>query len=139
MLSYLVYVSQRNSTCTQEEIDKILEACERNNNHTDATGVLLYSETKFIQYLEGDYKNIIGLYDKIKKDPRHKNVVMVQMGQTEKRLFPSWQMGSKKFSENKIDFKTGMSNEDSAIFRNILNGKEQTGNQSLNLIQKFFN
>ncbi|MCA6078708.1 BLUF domain-containing protein [Fulvivirga sedimenti] len=139
MLSYLVYVSQRNSTCTQEEIDKILAACERNNSHSDATGVLLYSDTKFVQYLEGNYKSIIALYDKIKKDPRHKNVVLVQMGQTEKRLFPSWQMGSKKFSENKITFSTQLNEEDSAIFRNILDGREQTGNQSLSLIQNFFN
>jgi hypothetical protein len=61
------------------------------------------------------------------------------MGQTEKRLFPSWQMGSKKFSENKITFSTQLNEEDSAIFRNILDGREQTGNQSLSLIQNFFN
>jgi hypothetical protein len=139
MLSYLVYVSQRTSLCTQEEIGKILSACERNNNHSDATGVLLYSDTKFVQYLEGNYKSIIGLYDKIKQDPRHKNVILVQMGQTEKRLFPSWQMGSKKFSENKIDFKTQLSDEDAVLFRNMLDGKKQTGNQSLTLIQNFFN
>ncbi len=139
MLSYIVYVSQRHATCTQEEIDKILEACERNNSHSDATGVLLYSESKFIQYLEGDYKKIISLYDKIKQDPRHRNVVMVQMGNIDERLFPSWQMGSRQISENKVDYKTRLSHQESVTFNNILEGKEQTGNKSLEMIRKFFN
>lgn len=138
MLSYIVYVSQRNPNCTREEIDNILKACERNNSHSDATGVLLYSDSRFIQYLEGDYKKIISLYDKIKQDPRHRNVVMVQMGQVDERQFPSWQMGSKKFSDKKIDYKTHLSMEEAVVFAEILEGQEQTGNKSLDLIRNFF-
>jgi len=39
--------------CDDSEIDKILDSAKRNNPGLDITGVLLYTEKKFIQYLEG--------------------------------------------------------------------------------------
>jgi hypothetical protein len=77
MLSQLVYVSNRKPNCSGEEIEKILESCKKNNAPLNITGVLLYSETKFIQLVEGDAKVIAGLYDKIKKDNRHSNPMMI--------------------------------------------------------------
>jgi hypothetical protein len=61
MLSHLIYVSNRAQNCTQSEIEKILESCKKNNVQYDITGVLLYSDTKFVQYIEGQYKEIMGL------------------------------------------------------------------------------
>lgn len=137
MLSNLVYVSVRKSNCTQEEIQKILDACKRNNGDIDTTGVLLYSDTHFIQYLEGEYKTILGLYDKIKQDDRHKNVVLITTGQIENRLFPSWQMGAKKINQDKIQFETSLSKEEANEFNQILGGKENS--KAISLMQKFFN
>ena len=51
MLSQLVYVSQRNQSCTATEIDKIMASCEKNNSALGITGVLLHSEHRFIQLL----------------------------------------------------------------------------------------
>ncbi len=138
MLSHLVYVSVRNSTCTDEEIQKILDSCNRNNGGIDVTGVLLYSGSHFVQYLEGDYKTIMALYDKIKGDDRHKNVVLITTGKIENRLFPSWQMGSKPFSGSDVKFNTEISNEETKLFQKILSGEAQEGNKALNLMKKFF-
>jgi hypothetical protein len=138
MLSHLVYVSARKQNCTEEEIQKILTSCKSNNATIDITGVLLYSETHFIQYLEGDYKKIIGLYDKIKLDPRHKNAVLVSSAQINERCFPSWQMGAKRFDNNTINFLTDVSATDKAVFNNILTGKNQEGNKAQVLLKKFF-
>ncbi|MDX1628766.1 MAG: BLUF domain-containing protein [Fulvivirga sp.] len=136
MLSHLIYVSVRKKNCTEEEIDNILAACKRNNKEIDVTGVLLYSDTHFIQYLEGEYKTIMGLYDKIKEDERHKNVVLITTGQINKRTFPSWQMGAKKINEDKISFDTDLSANEAAKFREIINGKGN--NQAIELMKKFF-
>lgn len=136
MLSHLVYVSVRKDNCTEEEIDKILKACERNNDKLDITGVLLYSDTHFVQYLEGDYKEIMGLYDKIKGDNRHKNVVLITTGNIKERTFPSWEMGAKKINEMNVQFDTNMSPEEAERFRNILAGKED--NEAIELMKKFF-
>lgn len=138
MLSQLVYVSNRKSNCTQEEIDKILASCKKNNPSLEITGVLLYSDTKFIQLVEGDAKVIMSLYDKIKLDPRHSNPMMISYGTIQEKSFPSWHMGTKKIAGNEIDFKTNITNEDKTIFNNMLKGTEESGQKVLNLLKKFF-
>lgn len=138
MLSQLVYISVRKDNCTEEEIAKILDACKRNNSKIDVTGVLLYSNTHFIQYLEGDYKVINELYGEIKKDDRHKNVVLITTGPIKERSFPSWQMGAKKFKESDIEFQTELTNDEAREFKSIIGGKGQEGNKALELMKKFF-
>ena len=138
MLSQLVYVSNRKPTCTNEEIDKILQSCKKNNPSLNITGVLLYSDTKFIQLVEGDSKVIMTLYDKIKTDARHSNVMMISYGPIKERAFPSWHMGSKQMPGKDVDFKTDISAEDKTVFDNVLSGKEENGQKVLNLLKKFF-
>lgn len=138
MLSQLVYVSNRKPNCTDAEIGKILDSCKKNNPALDITGVLLYSDTKFIQLVEGESKVIMALYDKIKLDPRHSSPFMISYNPIKEKAFPSWHMGTKKFSGNAVDFKTDISADDKKIFGNLLNGKEQEGQKILNIIKKFF-
>ncbi len=138
MLSHLVYVSTRKATCTSQEIEKILASCKKNNPSMDATGVLLYSKDKFIQYLEGDSKEIVTLYDKIKQDHRHERVMMVSYGSIKEKSFPSWHMATKQVAQQDIEFRTGITPEDKKIFDQILHGKEQSGTKVLNLLKKFF-
>ena len=138
MLSQLVYVSNRKSTCNQSEIDKILASCKKNNPSLNITGVLLFSDTKFIQLVEGEAKVIMDLYDKIKKDPRHSSPMMISYNPISEKSFPSWHMGSKNIVKNEVNFKTDISKDDKAIFNSILNGKEENGQKVLNLLKKFF-
>lgn len=138
MLSQLVYVSQRSKSCTAAEIEKILASCKKNNSSLDITGVLLYSEHRFIQLLEGEHKVINNAYDMIKKDHRHNNAMMIYLSSIEEKSFPSWQMGAKEITEDTVDFKTDITSDDKIIFDNILSGKGDDGGKVLNLIKKFF-
>jgi hypothetical protein len=136
MLSQLVYISARKPNCTEAEIDKILAACRINNKELDITGVLLYSDKQFVQYLEGDYSEIFGLYDKIKGDDRHKNIVLINSTPIKNRVFPSWQMGAKKVDFDSIEYRTQISTEDQQEFQRVLAGNES--NRAVETIKKFF-
>lgn len=138
MLSQLVYVSNRKQKCTDEEIEKILASCKKNNPPLNITGILLYSDKKFIQLVEGESKVIMELYDKIKKDDRHTNPMMISLSPIKEKSFPSWHMGSKKLPQSKVDFKTDITTEDKGVFESILNGKEENGERVLNMLKKFF-
>lgn len=138
MLSQLTYVSNRNSNCTDAEIEKILASCKKNNPHLEITGILLYSDSKFIQMVEGESKVILGLYDKIKTDKRHSNCMMISYGAIAEKSFPSWHMGARKLASNEVDFKTDITKEDKDLFSNILNGKEANDSKVLTLLKKFF-
>ena len=67
----LVYTSKRLPNCTDEEIEKILNSCKKNNAPQNITGLLLLAGDKFIQCLEGDKARVTAVYDKIKNDDRH--------------------------------------------------------------------
>ncbi len=138
MLSQLVYVSNRKSNCTEEEIEKILASCKKNNPPLQITGVLLFSDAKFIQMVEGDSKVITGLYDKIKLDSRHSNTVMLSYGPIKEKSFPSWHMGARKIAGSHVDFKTDITKDDEVIFNNMLNGREESGMKILGILKKFF-
>lgn len=62
MLSQLVYLSIRNPDCSQELVSQILEVSQKNNSKTDITGALIYSQTKFLQVLEGEENQLIALF-----------------------------------------------------------------------------
>ncbi len=138
MISSLVYVSLRTPICTDAEIDKIVLSCKKNNVGLDITGVLLHSNTHFVQYIEGENKQIMGLYDRIKTDPRHKNVVLINLNMIESRLFPSWQMGVKAVNTDNVTFLTEISESEKLVFKDILDGKTLEGNKASELIKKFF-
>lgn len=137
-LYQLVYTSYRNQNCTDQEIQKILKSCEKNNPPLNITGILLHSDNLFIQYLEGD-KNIINLYDAIKGDSRHRNVALLSYGPLNERIFPSWHMGYKNLPKEKIDFLTQANEEDQRVFQSIVKGEKQSGVSAINLLVKFFN
>ncbi len=138
MLSQLVYVSNRNANCTDKKIEKILEACKRNNPALGITGVLLYSKDKFIQLVEGEARVLTTLYDKIKLDNRHSYCMMVSYAPIKEKSFPSWHMGSKSISNDELKIKTDITSGDRLIFEDILIGKETDGERTLNLLRKFF-
>lgn len=139
MLSQLVYVSKRKANCTTEEIDKILASCKQNNPDLGITGILLYSQDKFIQLVEGESSIVMKLYDKIKKDDRHKDCVMISLAPIKEKSFPSWHMGSKQIKQDKIDYNTEITTKDKQIFDQILSGKEGNSEAVLKTLQKFFN
>ena len=137
-LYQLVYTSRRKPDCSEEEISKILASCRKNNPLKKITGVLLYSEKMFIQYLEGDRKEIMSLYDAIKEDSRHERSVLISCGPLKERAFPNWHMGSKTLTEDDIDFRTEISQKDKELLDAVLRGEQQEGLSALNLIKKFF-
>jgi len=138
MLAHLAYVSVRKKTCTDQEIEKILTDCKANNGPLNVTGVLLYSDTKFIQYVEGESKTLMTLYDKIKKDIRHEKAVMISYSPIPSRLFPSWQMGSRKVALDDVEFLTDITADDKHVFGKIIDGSETDGTKVRDLMTKFF-
>lgn len=138
MLSHLIYLSTRTAQCTDAEIEKILDASRRNNPGREVTGVLLYSDTQFLQYIEGDYKTLIALYDKLKEDKRHKNPILISSAPIQSRTFPSWNMGARKLGTSSIEFNGEMSEEDRETFAAILKGDSNGAHKAIGLIGKFF-
>ncbi len=137
MLAQILYISKRSENCDEAEIQKILESAIRNNPAEGATGLLLYSDTKFIQYVEGERVKILALYDKIKQDERHHDIILMSLSLIKDRVFPNWHMGGKPTSETEIDYITDITKQEKMIYDNILEGSEETGKKIQKVLEKF--
>ncbi|MEL6812087.1 MAG: BLUF domain-containing protein [Bacteroidota bacterium] len=76
----IVYVSTVQPYVDETGIEAIFSHSERINNKHKIGGILMYSEGNFFQILEIEYAKkhiIIDLFEKIKKDPRHYNVIKI--------------------------------------------------------------
>ena len=107
-LSYLIYVSKQSYDLDQDDIDNILESSRVNNAQNNITGMLLYIEGNFFQVLEGKASYILELYEKITKDKRHQNSVIVSQGNLEKRIFKDWTMKFKALSKKEFEELSGI-------------------------------
>ena len=93
----LVYCS-RNTICdcqtidTDAEIIRILEASRRNNVHDKVTGALLFSAGSFAQVLEGSLPAVERAFERIQRDPRHADVVVLHVLRSRRRDFADWSM-----------------------------------------------
>lgn len=99
----LVYVSFSSHLLTDDELKDILEVSRENNQSKNITGMLLYRDRFFIQALEGEEGIVVPLYEKIKQDDRHQNVLLVHKGRIDSRTFPSWSMGFNKISDETVE------------------------------------
>ncbi|EAY27047.1 BLUF domain-containing protein [Microscilla marina] len=136
MLSELLYISFRNSSCTSEEVEKILKQSIQNNGKKNITGVLLYSKVQFLQVLEGDNEQIVTLYDKIKTDSRHDKALMLSLKPIKERFFPSWQMAGKEMDSG-YQFLSTLQEEEKKEFQQILEG--ETNSNAVKIISRLFN
>ena len=92
----LVYVSSAVDLFTDDELKKLLEKSRKNNSALGITGMLLYKEGNFMQFLEGPKQAVADLVTKIKADPRHRGVLLLLQEEHAHREFEQWAMAFKK-------------------------------------------
>ena len=134
-LSSLIYFSERSSTCTEEEIQNILQVSTLNNALFHISGILLYTETHFIQYIEGNYDLLMPLYKKIISDSRHNNVELLDLQLKNERVFPTWAMASKKLDES-FYFISRLNDGQRALFNGLLYGVVAKSEEMAEVIHK---
>lgn len=93
MLVRLLYASRAKAPLTGEVIDAIMEQSRWHNIPTGITGLLCFSDTLFIQVLEGGRDQVCELYNKIVGDPRHEHVRILHFEEIPERRFGGWTMG----------------------------------------------
>jgi uncharacterized Fe-S cluster-containing MiaB family protein len=117
-MEYLIYISTAKKLLNEQELTEILTVSRKNNQNSHLTGVLLYSEGTFIQLLEGEPEALSAIYDKIKKDPRHKNLIKLAEAPIEERSFPDWTMGFRTINAVELESFEGYFNLNKKVFDN---------------------
>ena len=97
-LIHIVYVSFSSTEMSEDEIIELLAEVRAKNKKQHVTGLLLHNNESFIQVIEGEKNTINRLYEKIKTDPRHENIVKLLEEPIHSRAFPDWSMGFQEIS-----------------------------------------
>ena len=93
MLVRLLYVSRSVKPETAEETESILNSSREHNISNGITGVLCFGGGIYLQAIEGGRNQVNALYSQIIKDPRHKDVVILDYQEITERRFGGWTMG----------------------------------------------
>jgi len=119
MIHELIYTSTANAGIDLQTI--VAESIERNRNRS-VTGILAFNGSQFLQLIEGPEYQVQGIFDKIKTDSRHSNVITQSQVNTRSRTFGEWPMRYCAKTHITIEFPIEVTNPDIArsFARNVL-------------------
>jgi len=101
MLHYIIYISKAAKLLTEVELIDLLEESRAWNLNHGITGMLMYLEGnfskvfegRFIQVLEGSKDEVTAIFQQIKKDKRHREILLLKEAESNSRAFEDWAMG----------------------------------------------
>lgn len=99
----LLYVSAASKDFAEEDLVELLNSSRCYNENHNITGMLLYCDKQFIQALEGPRSEVEGLFERIKSDTRHCNVLELANQSIQVRCFPSWSMGFRSINAEELE------------------------------------
>jgi len=91
-LNLLIYKSRCNGLATWDVVNSILASSEQNNPTDGITGVLVATETHFLQVLEGEFEAVNAAFERIARDTRHDKLQLISFTDIEERKFSDWGM-----------------------------------------------
>ena len=101
-LRCIVYVSSANWPLSEQELENILLDARRFNEENAITGVLLYNDGSFFQYIEGRASELFKVYDRIQKSRQHKHIIELLDTPISHRYFAQWFMGFFEPTESEL-------------------------------------
>ncbi len=101
--SSVAYSSRAAKDFSDDELAELLDVSRRNNARLGLTGVLLYRDGRFLQYLEGPEPVVSERIDIIAADPRHDDFQIRFRQPISARLFPSWSMGFERVAPDEVE------------------------------------
>ena len=135
MLVRLLYASRAVTEIDDAMIASILESSQKYNAEHGITGILCtYCKGNlFLQVLEGSRAAVNVLYATIVRDPRHRDVTLLDYAEIAERRFMNWRMGSVNLS--RVNLGTVLRFSETAV----LDPFSMSGQASLALLEELTN
>ena len=132
----IVYISSSKGLLSDEKLNRILERSRKNNRASGITGVLLYFNGCIIQVLEGPEERVKALYEVIRRDTQHTQVIKMYGDFIMQRSFSDWLMGYKTMSARELDHLEHKLSFINDSFDPV--SKEKASNPVLSILQVFY-
>ena len=86
------YISKATQDMGVLALMRLTDQAAKLNQKLDLSGVLFYDNQHFGQILEGPRAEVMKIWEKIQRDPRHQQVRLLKMENIKERSFPAWSM-----------------------------------------------
>lgn len=136
-LKYVSYMSLQSRLMTRDEMDNMLFQIREKNKRLAITGLLLLIQGKFVQYIEGPEEEIDRVYEKIKIDPRHNELLLLDDGDINERQFKDWSMAFKRIDDKDVESLVGF--KDLELDRLFLEPTDEKKHPVLKILYNFTN
>ena len=93
MIHFLLYTSIATIPMAKDSLKDLLAKARDYNSLNEITGMLLFKDGNFMQVIEGDETAIKSLFEKISKDSRHRDILVLKEGKLQEKMFSNWSMG----------------------------------------------
>jgi methanogenic corrinoid protein MtbC1 len=91
-LMTLTYRSRAAAPMSTDRLRALHQAASARNRAEGVTGVVLYDEQRFFQWIEGPPASLARIWSSISQDPRHTDIEAISVHAAPTRLFSQWDM-----------------------------------------------
>ncbi|MCF3974439.1 BLUF domain-containing protein [Paracoccus salsus] len=91
-LGFFLYRSTARDGLSEPDLRDILAAARRRNARLSLTGSLHHEDGLFFQWLEGPVESVRLVVESILRDPRHRDITVLDEGGLAWRRFQDWRM-----------------------------------------------
>jgi hypothetical protein len=91
-LSRVVYRSRAVAPLSPGDLQRLIAAAQARNRREAVTGVVLYDNDCFFQWLEGPAPSVARIMGSIRQDPRHADIEVLNDQSSQDRFFGDWSM-----------------------------------------------
>ena len=91
----VVYISTAAQGFDPSELGPILYSARHHNRQNEVTGLLLFDGLRFLQSLEGASREVDETLERVRKDKRHRALVILSDLTVNSREFGNWDMATK--------------------------------------------
>ena len=87
-----IYKSRCKGLANLDLVESILASSTEKNPANGISGVLVATETHFLQVLEGEFETLNATLERIFRDTRHEKIQLIRFAEIEERKFGKWAM-----------------------------------------------
>ncbi len=92
LLATMVYRSRATVPMEAATLQDLLRSAQVRNQAEGITGLLVYDQGSFFQWLEGPTESVARVWNSVRRDPRHTDVEVLETKPTQTRFFADWDM-----------------------------------------------
>ena len=101
----ICYISNFAKDLNHSTITELIDNVNLNNTREHITGLLILRNKHFFQILEGDSLKVDNLFQKIRKDERHKGIIKLLDTEIEGKIFNDYNGGKFEIFQKYADMK----------------------------------